>query len=91
MKRKEAIGTIRAARRLAAKTHGFMAITNDETGETYRVDMPNMLAISRGVMSWACDLLETGEDLEAEEAYQLMLVSVARSLEGQLCGSESLR
>lgn len=68
-----------------------MTITNDETGESYRVNMPVMLAVSRGVMSWACELLGTDADLGAEDAYQLMLVHVARSLEGELRGTAGQR
>lgn len=86
MKRKRAIEAMEAVSGLTRRMGGFMTVTNDETGETYEVDMPSMLAISRGVMAWACGLLSREGDVGTEEALRQMLTDVARSLEAELCG-----
>lgn len=58
MKRKEIIEAIDEIATATYKTHGTMEIFNDSTGECVDVDLPSVLAVTRGVLVWVLEVLE---------------------------------
>ena len=84
MKRKDVIKTINETAELTHRVDGSMIVRNDETGESYDVDVPLTLAIARGVMAWFLTLFECSDELDGQKQVQSMLVGIAKSIEQHL-------
>lgn len=82
MKRKDAQMVINKVGAMTCRIEGTMHLLNKEDGTGIEVDMPSLLSIIRGVLSWCNYLLDddTKNNLAASEQLRKLLAVVGKSI-----------